>query len=1509
MSRRSTALVTTIVRRLESLRRRARAVLVTERTAVLLAFALAATSAWVALDAVARFPMFIRIAALAVGACALALLVVRWWWPAARFRPPLTELALRVERKRPGLAGDLASSVDFQSRAARGALEARAIERTERLASGGTFTDLVRWDRVSRAVFGLFAALAVPVALLLVDPSTAMIGAKRALLPWTATEWPARTMVHSLMDGVTHLPRGSAVLLRAEAVRGDPTSMRPFVRYRLVREGRPGPWRDALLAHQQAGVFERPLDLDADAVEYRFGTADALTEVATIELVTPPSVRQATLTAAPPDYASASIEPRRVELGAGVDARAVLATPILAGSTVEIDFELTRAIPVPIDADARAAWARATFGEGLPEGTIIDAVDATDAVTGASKGNPGSATDLSLSDRVRLRTRALEDLSLALTLRDQHGITSDDGARYRVPVAPDHAPSASMTEPSADEVVLPTATIRLVAEARDDVALDEIGLRIERLGAEPHEQRRRVGAETGTFERTITPEALGASAGETLLVSAVATDSFEADGVRRAPTVSPPRRIRIVGEDEFTRQIRAQLASVRQSAMRAEATQRDIINSAQPEQGEPTPAGDRARRQAQLSDRVRTMRDAVGALDARARAGGLEQEALGEIMRQAQGLLDAAGAASADAAAQLSQSAAADAEAQPGLAEDVATAAGEAQEEARAELEDLVRLLDQDEDAWVATRRIERLAQEIDKLLEETARAGERTVGRDLESLSAEERLELDRLATRDRAAADDARETLDELRDRAERLAEADRTRAAGMREAARRGEEQSIARRLDEASERTAQNQPTNAEQALREAAETAQRMMEAVQDDRRSRVEELRRRLATLEESVRKLVVQAEEGLASMRQAAAEAVAPTSSALAPLVLRIVSLDRNIGAVTDDARSASGTERVARLLERAGERSAVAAALLRADPADLVGGDSALDRSRGLLVEALELTQSQRQQAEQQQAEEKRRELAAALRTLSERQAGLRTASEPLVGAAARDRRKLVESKRLSVEQELIRSAVSDLRRDHEELASSELFESAAGRLDAWMTRSSENLAQVLVTKRTLDDQALAAETLAMMGEALSDRSANDDPFAEAAAAAGGEAGGEGEGGAQPARPAIPPVAELRLLRGTQAQLARRTRMLDESELAPEERQSELRDLAGLQQQLMEHGQAWVERLRRAAEGGAGMGPGASPDVQPGPPPAPGFTTAAHTGQASTARSDDPPASGAQIPDTRASETPKTPPKPQDPQESQEPSATGSGAAPPAKQPPTLDDLLGISPAGGARGGTGADAGSGAGAGAEAGTDGARTADGNADAPRDGAGVDDALRDRLDRSLREDELADTFTQAVESMRRSMERLGVQQDSGVETQRIQEDAVRRLDALIDAAKKQRQRQKQSSSQSSQRNRDQEKQDEESQASQQRPGDRRQDAASRQQQAQRGGQSQDGQPQPPELEDGALNEVMEEGRVEWGTLPPRIRDLVQQGRRDRVSSLYLRLTEEYYRRMAEEASR
>jgi len=49
--------------------------------------------------------------------------------------------------------------------------------------------------------------------------------------------------------------------------------------------------------------------------------------------------------------------------------------------------------------------------------------------------------------------------------------------------------------------------------------------------------------------------------------------------------------------------------------------------------------------------------------------------------------------------------------------------------------------------------------------------------------------------------------------------------------------------------------------------------------------------------------------------------------------------------------------------------------------------------------------------------------------------------------------------------------------------------------------------------------------------------------------------------------------------------------------------------------------------------------------------------------------------------------------------------------------------------------------------------------------------------------------------------------------------------------------------------------------------------------------------------------------MLEESGAEWGRLPQRVRDLIRQGSRDRVSSVYRRLTEEYYRRMAEDAAR
>ena len=183
------------------------------------------------------------------------------------------------------------------------------------------------------------------------------------------------------------------------------------------------------------------------------------------------------------------------------------------------------------------------------------------------------------------------------------------------------------------------------------------------------------------------------------------------------------------------------------------------------------------------------------------------------------------------------------------------------------------------------------------------------------------------------------------------------------------------------------------------------------------------------------------------------------------------------------------------------------------------------------------------------------------------------------------------------------------------------------------------------------------------------------------------------------------------------------------------------------------------------------------------------------------------------------------------------------------------------------------------------------------------DDAGVDDvdamseSNRRDLDDALAEEKPGDAFRKAVEDMRQSAELLGDRNATGIGVQRLQQRIVDRLQILINSAQRQQQQQQSASG-----------------GSQQNPG-RRQD---QQQQDQQGGQ-QDGEaqarsesgesgvqdPPPPEFAD--LEGGLEGGGVEWGGLPPRVRDLISQGMRDRVSEMYRSLTEAYYRRLAEES--
>lgn len=149
--------------------------------------------------------------------------------------------------------------------------------------------------------------------------------------------------------------------------------------------------------------------------------------------------------------------------------------------------------------------------------------------------------------------------------------------------------------------------------------------------------------------------------------------------------------------------------------------------------------------------------------------------------------------------------------------------------------------------------------------------------------------------------------------------------------------------------------------------------------------------------------------------------------------------------------------------------------------------------------------------------------------------------------------------------------------------------------------------------------------------------------------------------------------------------------------------------------------------------------------------------------------------------------------------------------------------------------------------------------------------------------------DIAAMFLEAVDSMGKSASLLLDERSAGLATQRYQEQAMLKLDTLIAQAQQQSQQQSQPQNQQSQ-----------------------------QQQAP---QQQEGQPTNPSgqtntsqvgdhnmaLQQRNLDGAIDETRSEWGNLPPRVRDLLRQGRGDAAARLYQRLTEIYYQRLAEES--
>lgn len=1248
--------------RLARLRRVSKAMLVWQRLGWLIAVFVAGGVLVAFTDYVLRMPGWLRGGFLGLGAAISALIILKRVAPAARFAPSLVEFALRVEQspggRRAGLEGLLASAVDL---AQTGGPRAAAVirEAARRATSVGTL-ELIRPGRMLAAT-GAAGGIALLVAGLFVGwPSYATIGTMRILAPWADVQWPKRTDVESVTTQRVH-PLGSALALRAAILSsaGAVERTRVEARYRIIdAEGQAGPVRRVMLTCQEKIVeavardalgrpvvergtlFERliepgslePTEPGAGEagsaartaqLEYWFTSQDDETVPERVTLVRPPVVVGARAEVTPPAYAAGlvRVEPGSggggaggADLGPGNDERATVAG-VLPGSRVTLKLKFNKPL-APLGAEgggggmgggaagvARRDWLAATVGEQF-------AALVVDKAGPGGDGKPGTGFQaVYQGDEWMLAWTVRESLRLAVRPRDQFGIEADGESVYRIEAREDRPPEATVTKPAEDGEALPTATIEVVAEGRDDVGVESVSAehRLARkpagsegappepiaeyasaATAKPSDAGQAADGRTVLARGVVDLAAIGAKAGDELWLTALASDSYELDGVRHEPVRSQVRKIRIISSEQLVEQVWNELAAVRRNAIRLSEQQQALRDAVERRTDGPAAARD----QTALSDAAKRQERAVDKLGQRLQENGLKDDDLKSVIDQARGLLEEAQDAAARAGSSLREQQDARAGGQEAKAQQARSKAQEEQAKTQDSLENLADLLDKGQDAWSVKRGLEKLLEEQKQVREQTAKLGEQTVGRSLEQLTAQQRQQAGQLSEQQQDLAQKAEDLVAKLQQQAEALKQQDPLTAASLQDAARKAERARLQEQLQQAARQIQQNQQQRATQQQARAEQAIQEMLDQIQQASRSRDEVLQRELASLIESLDALIARQEAELKALEAGV------QSGRLTGLDGRMIALRVNTLAVLEQARSAGRETRdAATLIEGAATAQGDAISALRAEPPD--AGEARTDEQASLekLKEARKKAEEAKDAAQDRNARRQRAELKKAYRELLDQQIDLRAKTRDVAQMEA-GRRQKAAARELSGMQDQLRQRVADLAAKNEDIGKSDVFRFAHDRIEDFTSAATKRLAGGDADTQVLNRQGLAIRALNGLLEALAEQDQKDDEFRE------NQGGGDQNGGGQSRpQPAIPRGAELKLLRDQQAQT------LDLTRSAAEEKDSAgVSEAATLQRRLMELARIFLEKAEREAEQrGPGQPGQPAPELKPGPQPQP--------------------------------------------------------------------------------------------------------------------------------------------------------------------------------------------------------------------------------------------------------------------------------------------------------------
>lgn len=384
-----------------------------------------------------------RVLLTALGACVVAVICHKWYREVTAGEMSPLDVALCVERRYPELRDEVTSALDFSTQAEDDPTAGSPSLRRAVVLRAATAVEEVDWQQfvllrpLRGAALACAGVLAVFAALAWWMPQAVGTGLVRLTNPLSEAEWPREHHLE-FVDPPTKLAAGDDLILQLRDARGSlPGDTQ--IHYRIWRHGKWSEQSEPLAVTGETHEIRRASV--SESLEYRATGGDHHTMPwHKLEVIPPPRISSLAVTLHPPDYTGLG-EISWIEGG-----------HVLEGSRLDVRGETDRPL---------VGVALGSDGGRLVSGSV-------------ERDDRGFHVTLDCED-----SRSSGEYFFEFTTPE--GLTTRAARHLVIDVTPDESPQVSFLEPTVDRLsVVPWATLPLVIEAHDDLALASIALVVRR---------------------------------------------------------------------------------------------------------------------------------------------------------------------------------------------------------------------------------------------------------------------------------------------------------------------------------------------------------------------------------------------------------------------------------------------------------------------------------------------------------------------------------------------------------------------------------------------------------------------------------------------------------------------------------------------------------------------------------------------------------------------------------------------------------------------------------------------------------------------------------------------------------------------------------------------------------------------------------------------------------------------------------------------------------------------